>query len=308
MRLEIVLQPPLHQTTTLPANYQFQLAAWLSKLLNNPSAEFMQRLHQNAYLQPNETKFDAFTFSPLQANDEKYVFTLSLCVDNSFEYVLKSIFYEQSIDFKADNDQITPLSIWTISRLPDPNWDKDDLVSLRFRCVSPLYLHRKDNTADIVQPNQRGFKTKLLGNLVDKFLALRHYLPATEQQEHTPAEPPPTTYVAAPIEQMPTAMPQWQSVQPVRQTISKRQSWLKSVLPSNVVYAFKLLSEPKTVVLNNNNEIKNIPMLYEYIFELTAPTQLLRVGYEAGFGENTSMGFGFVEAINEQQDLSDKTC
>ena len=41
-------------------------------------------------------------------------------------------------------------------------------------------------------------------------------------------------------------------------------------------------------------------MLYQYDFELTAPTQLLRIGYEAGFGENTSMGFGFVEMIDQQ--------
>lgn len=308
MRLKIVLQPPLHLTTTLPANFQFQLAMWLNKLLNNPSTGFMQRLHQNGYLNPSETRFDAFTFSPLQAEDDKYVFTLSLCVDNSFEYILKSLFYEQCIDFKADNDQIIPLSIWTISRLPDPNWDKDDIITLQFRCVSPLYLHRKDDATDIVQPNERGFKTKLFGNLVDKFLALRHFLPTTDQHQLTPTEPPPTTYVAAPIEQMPTAMPQWQSVQPVRQTISKRQSWLRNVLPSNVVYAFKLLSEPKTIVLNNDAKIKNMPMLYEYNFELTAPTQLLRVGYEAGFGEKTSMGFGFVETINEQQDLDGKAC
>lgn len=304
MRLKIVLQPPPHLTTALPTDYQIQLASYLSILLNTPSALFMQRLHQNGYLTPAETVFDAFTFSPIQNEGDKYAFILSLCIDDSFEHVVKSILYEQSINLIAPNNQAILLLIWTISRLPDPNWGKDDLITLRFRCVSPLYLHKNNNSAAIVQPNQRGFKTKFFGNLVDRFLALRHLLFTTPLKD-TPPEPPPTTYMPLFVEQMPTAMPQWQSTEPVRQSISKKQNWLQSVLPSNVVYAFKLLTEPKTTLqLANDKTAEPTPMLYQYDFELTAPTQLLRIGYEAGFGENTSMGFGFVEMI-DQQTLAD---
>ena len=299
MRLKIVLQP--HLTTVLPADYQIQLASYLGVLFNNTEGLFMQRLHQNGYLTPAETVFDAFTFSPILNEEDKFAFILSLCVDDSFEHVVKSILYEQNIDLIAPNNQTISLLIWTISRLPDPNWDKDDLITLRFRCVSPLYLHKNNNSAAIVQPNQRGFKTKFFGNLVDRFLALRHLLSNTPQND-TPPEPPPTTYVPSFVEQMPTAMPQWQSTEPVRQSISKKQNWLQRVLPSNVVYAFKLLTEPKTTLQPSTNDktAEPTPMLYQYDFELTAPTQLLRIGYEAGFGENTSMGFGFVEMIDQQ--------
>ena len=119
MRLKIVLQP--HLTTALPTDYQIQLASYLGVLFNNTEGLFMQRLHQNGYLTPAETVFDAFTFSPILNEEDKFAFILSLCVDDSFEHVVKSILYEQNIDLIADNNQTIHLLVWTISRPSRPS-------------------------------------------------------------------------------------------------------------------------------------------------------------------------------------------
>ena len=115
MRLKIVLQP--HLTTVLPANYQIQLASYLGVLFNNTEGLFMQRLHQNGYLTPAETVFDAFTFSPIQNEGDKYTFILSLCVDDSFEHVVKSILYEQNErNSREDHSKIMQTYVITVYR------------------------------------------------------------------------------------------------------------------------------------------------------------------------------------------------
>lgn len=38
---------------------------------------------------------------------------------------------------------------------------------------------------------------------------------------------------------------------------------------------------------------------YFYTFEITAPKELLRIGYYSGFGEKNSLGFGYAEVVNK---------
>jgi CRISPR-associated endoribonuclease Cas6 len=60
---------------------------------------------------------------------------------------------------------------------------------------------------------------------------------------------------------------------------------------------FKLLSEPKkrgqTFKAGEKAQTKVIG--YDFDFELTAPMELLEIGYSCGFGEKNSEGFGMVE-------------
>ncbi len=64
-----------------------------------------------------------------------------------------------------------------------------------------------------------------------------------------------------------------------------------------VAPAFELLGEPKqkgiTIKQSELNPIKVIG--YQYTFRLAADAALLQMGYEAGFGEDNSMGFGFCD-------------
>ena len=58
---------------------------------------------------------------------------------------------------------------------------------------------------------------------------------------------------------------------------------------------FRVLSKPEQKLIHvRGTKIR----CYLFNFELTAPTDLLEMGYFSGFGEKNSMGFGMVRLIN----------
>jgi CRISPR-associated endoribonuclease Cas6 len=65
-------------------------------------------------------------------------------------------------------------------------------------------------------------------------------------------------------------------------------------------YNFTLLSEPKKrgIDVKKNGINTSHLIAYEYEFEITAPLELIEIGYYQGFGSNNSMGFGCVKIIN----------
>ncbi len=67
----------------------------------------------------------------------------------------------------------------------------------------------------------------------------------------------------------------------------------------NPPFTFELLDKPKsrliTIKAGTREETRVRGFLFP--FKLTAPVELLRLGYEAGFGEKNSLGFGCVERI-----------
>lgn len=62
-------------------------------------------------------------------------------------------------------------------------------------------------------------------------------------------------------------------------------------------FHFRLLNNPrkKGVHIKENTEGHTQVIGYLFHFELTAPVELHEIGYDAGFGEKNSMGFGCVE-------------
>jgi CRISPR-associated endoribonuclease Cas6 len=61
----------------------------------------------------------------------------------------------------------------------------------------------------------------------------------------------------------------------------------------------KILNTPrsKLVVIKANTTQETKVRGFTYDFEITAPAELIEIGYKAGFGEKNSMGFGFGEYL-----------
>lgn len=59
----------------------------------------------------------------------------------------------------------------------------------------------------------------------------------------------------------------------------------------------KLLSEPrkKGILIKAGTPMQSKLIGYQYEFRITAPAELIRLGYYTGFGEKNSMGFGCTE-------------
>jgi CRISPR-associated endoribonuclease Cas6 len=63
--------------------------------------------------------------------------------------------------------------------------------------------------------------------------------------------------------------------------------------------AFRLLSAPKEkkIIIKAGTPEETKVRAYLFDFELQAPVPLLEFGYDAGFGEKNSTGFGCVEVV-----------
>lgn len=64
-------------------------------------------------------------------------------------------------------------------------------------------------------------------------------------------------------------------------------------------FRYRLLNTPrkKGIHIKDHSEGHTQVIGYLFHFELTAPVELHELGYEAGFGEKNSMGFGCVEVV-----------
>lgn len=88
----------------------------------------------------------------------------------------------------------------------------------------------------------------------------------------------------------------------IRNLLSKYQS--SPITKNNPIpigkTTLKVLSKPKSVLISikDENEQKRSKVRgYIFDFELTAPKELIEIGYYAGYGTKGSIGFGMAELL-----------
>lgn len=59
--------------------------------------------------------------------------------------------------------------------------------------------------------------------------------------------------------------------------------------------------KPKLIIIRENRKEETKVKGYLCSFEITGNPEIIKVGYEAGFGCNNSLGFGFAEVIGNQE-------
>jgi CRISPR-associated endoribonuclease Cas6 len=65
----------------------------------------------------------------------------------------------------------------------------------------------------------------------------------------------------------------------------------------NFYTSIELLTEPKSKLLGINNNQRELVKGYLFRFSLTAPQELLEIGYKIGFGDKNHLGFGFCDIL-----------
>jgi CRISPR-associated endoribonuclease Cas6 len=260
-----VLQPG----QLLPLSYQYELSAWIYKLISRSDSEFGQFLHQYGYA--SETKrFKLFTFSNLHVqppfdilddrmkiNSREVSFVVSFLVGKAAREMIMGLFQEQRLRL-GDRVSQVDLLVEQVEALPLPHW-KGDTVHLK--ALSPITVNCPEKGADgklrhnYLHPADEHYTHYFFKNLLDKHeAAVRHSL----------AEP---VHREAPLR-------------------------------------FRLLSEkPKMrdvrIRAFTPAETKVIGYLYD--FELQAPRELVRVGLLAGFGGENALGFGATRVVRSSR-------
>ena len=264
MRLKLTLrqQRPVEQ---IPLNYSYHLAAVIYNILSQSSYEFATVLHDRGYVQENKRqKFKYFTFSNLQIPVR--TIERGKIVSRSREITLylsspKEDFLQHLIvGLFADG----PLRIHnalfekqSIEKLPEPEWSE----SMTFSMLSPLAVSAyRDpstgmNTKEYLRYDDRRLPGILMHNLQAKYRGIY-------------GNEPPESRIPF--------------------SITFESGYLKRMQD-------KGRSVEKLITIKDVNGRETRVKAIECPFTVTGHPELIKVGYECGFGENNSMGFGMVK-------------
>jgi CRISPR-associated endoribonuclease Cas6 len=243
----------------LPVNYQYELSAWIYRVIRNADAAYAEFLHRNGHTSGRKS-FKLFSFSQLDV--PKYRIeadrlliqspVISLIIgfylDRTAEEFIRGLFQDQQFRLGDRASQVA-FSVETVEMRP-LQWP-DGPGPARIRMLSPLMIARKrpdDAPDEYLHPGDPDFGRLLFGNLLDKYQA------ATGQS-------PPSW---------------WDTARFGFRVCDDRE-------PRSKLITIKTGTTAQTKVKG-----------WMFDFELDAPRELLEVGVLAGFGRMNAEGFGSV--------------
>jgi CRISPR-associated endoribonuclease Cas6 len=250
----------------LPLNYQYELSAWIYKVLEKASPEFSTFLHRQGYMYENK-QFKLFTYSSLEVprydidrtaerliirSSEVYL-QVSFCLEEAATTFITGLFLNQQLCL-GDKLSRVDFTVSRVEAMPEPTFNQQ----MQFRTISPLCLSTMEERngrlmPQYLSPDDARFEKLLFDNLLHKFMA-------------------------APKLAMAAAGGQ-------------------GSLPEEPVMRLRMLSGYKARLITIKKGTPQETKVKGYLcdFELQAPLTLIEFGYQAGFGEKNSMGFGCVE-------------
>ncbi|MEZ4777043.1 MAG: CRISPR-associated endoribonuclease Cas6 [Bacteroidia bacterium] len=267
MQLKITLKV-MYPGQLLPLSYQYELSAWIYKLISSADTDFGAFLHAEGYSQGNK-RFKLFTFSNLwippryeilddriKIFSEEISFVVSFLVPRAAEEMISGLFKEQRFAL-GDRISRVDLQVSAVSIISAETFT-DKAVS--FRTTSPLLVIKPEIRKDgklwqkYLSPQDEDYAKYFFSNLLEKHEIAHH---------HGLVEP----------------------------------------IPANPELKFRLLSaKPKKngirIKAHTPEETKVIGYIFD--FEVIAPAELLRVGMLAGFGGENALGFGAVKVIGRK--------
>ncbi|MCB9329625.1 MAG: CRISPR-associated endoribonuclease Cas6 [Lewinellaceae bacterium] len=262
MQFKITLQR-LSPESAIPINYQYELSAWIYKVLREADAGYADFLHRKGYTSGRKS-FKLFCFSQLQVSrrriegDRLHLLSqtvelhLGFYLDRTAEEFVRGLFQEQTFRLGDRKSQVR-FGVQTVEMRPPALPAAPGLV--RIRTLSPLVIGRKnaDGNDDYLHPDDPDFAPLLFLNLQEKYAA------ATGQ-------PPPAWWDATRFGFRPVGQP-----------------------PKSQLITIKSGTTAETRVRG-----------WRFDFELDVPGELVEVGVLAGFGRMNSEGFGFGEVVGSR--------
>ncbi len=264
MRLRIVAKG--REGFFVPYNYQYQLHAAIYGLIARSSEKYARFLHDTGFIDENKN-LKLFTFSKLMMpnrtpnkngfSDVKQIeLMFSTPIEKSMEHLVLGIFSEQLLELNFRSNKAV-YHIEHVESLPLISFSEQ----MKFVCLSPIAVSGKS----------------------EQFTG-KHYLDYTKPEER---------------EQFITQL--------------KKNLFRKYRMVNNKEYEgnddFEFNFDLNYLIKKKGKISKNIRFKQEqstgkaiYIrameapFTIKADPELIKIGYECGFGENNSAGFGMVEA------------
>ena len=275
MRFKLYLKP-VRDRQPLLFNYQYPLQAWIYNLLHNADAEYASFLHRRGYVVENSKKtFKHFTFSSLQISKAEKVkpgdtyillrsdpvtLLASFYIDKAAEDFVVGLFQHQQVSL-YNREYRADFVVERVETMADFGFSMaDGKKTVLFRTVSPMVVAEKvDGVDQYLSPADEAYGRFFMVNLVDKYRSVQNQ---------------PTMELDAEAAQR---LVKFELVSPPER-IKKRGFLVKEGKETT-----------KTKVIGYLN----------FTFALTAPAELLEVGYLGGFGKYNAMGCGCCEVVND---------
>lgn len=253
----------------LPINYNYFLSAAIYKLLHIGSPEFSEFLHTKGY-QLNGKKYKLFSYALrfekmeiihskiLLKSPKVKLYVSSPIVDEFIQNFVIGTFQNQLIEI-SDHLLKTTFTIEQVESLPEPVFEKENY----FNMLSPLVLStKKESDGNLTQHFIRySDEITEINRVLNQ--NLKHKYELIYNKQHLGED----------------VLLEWD------------KNYIEKKLKNN-----KRLTKKISILKNGIRPVEIIAN--EIPFILTGSQELIKVGYECGFGEKNSMGFGLVEAIS----------
>ncbi len=249
----------------LPINYPYLLSAWIYKTLYTANSEFSHWLHQQGYSYENKhfklfTFADIFNYPPWKRKGDR------LAIYSGRAELVLSFFIETAVEnfiiglFQNQRFEIGDRKSQACFEVQSVERLADPEFSpwMTFRTLSPLCLSRSD-------PDRKHAIYLHPGEA-----GYADYLFNNLLYKYLSTKEPGTAFEK-----------------------------LKARMEAQQPFSLEILDEPKSRLMRikaghpEETRVRG----YHYRFRISAPPELLALGYHAGFGEKNSMGFGCVESI-----------
>ncbi|MBW6497565.1 MAG: CRISPR-associated endoribonuclease Cas6 [Bacteroidales bacterium] len=259
MRFKLQLQLQGDGLHSLPSNYQYELSSWISKTLHFGSEPLQKLLKEKSYLDQNQ-QFGHYTFSPLFARDFSHQDDRMLIGDSRIQMFLSMI----------PDDDIGSLVIDVFSKLEGRVGDKKSKLEFVIDEVEmlPEPVFAEEVTMSCITP--------MVFSDASNPKKIQYLSPEDKGFEKF-----------------------------FLKNLLAKYAWMMRYFPQKVNVAlpelselkFNLIGHPKGRVIKTRTETPNPVSIKGYLFDfsLKAPAALVRTGYDLGFGEQCSLGFGYCE-------------
>jgi CRISPR-associated endoribonuclease Cas6 len=256
----------------IPFNYNYALHSAIYGLMEKSSTKYSQYLHDKGFINKSINKrFKLFTFSklfftPLKINKNGFNrvkeihFIFSTPIEQSYEHLILGLCADQNFFLNVAGKKID-FSVVQVEALPEPQFNN----KINFICLSPIAVSTQ--------------REKLDGTLE------QHYLDYMNPKERE--------HFIKNIE---------------KNLINKYQTFYNKIYRDNTE-DFKFSFDPTYITKKQgkisklihfkkiNNKIITKIKAFEAPFKIIAEPALIKIGYEAGFGNVNSAGLGCVEPI-----------
>ncbi len=268
MRVKVFCE--MKRESYIPFNYNYQLQSVIYDLIRKSSPEFSLFLHSIGFVEENR-QFRLFTFSKLFFNNchisergfdsvRAFYFFFSTPILRSYEHLVLGIFANQQFSLRFSESERYEVTITQVESLPETVIGNE----MKFVCLSP-----------IASSTGMAVNDKIVQHYLD-------YMNPTEREQFT--------------------------LNLKQNLIKKYRLVNKQEFDGNDDFTFSfdidyILKQRGKIRKNIRFKIDSATGKYSHIIGMEAPftikadPKLISIGYQCGFGEKNSAGFGMVEAV-----------